>query len=782
LDERKPSPLHAVDVPRGPQPRLAFGPFVLDPETGTLSEGDRLIPLAPKPFDTLLYLARGAGRVVGKRELMDRLWADTFVTDDVLVQCVVEIRRALGDQAKESRYLQTLPRRGYRFLPEVQTLAPGAPQPPAQAPPALPPPVVPRRSRRVVAAATAGVLLLAGLAALPVLRRGPPAEAPVELVAEPGSVVVLPVRVQEDAAQSDWLRQGLAEMIRAQLGQKPGLHVVARHRLAAALGEAGVHEDQAPSAAVASGLARRLQAERLVTGSFVRVEDRFVMRAEVVDVASGRGVGSASAEGRYPTDLLDAVDRLCLQLIGHLGPERRADAAAWQPSSLATRSVEASRAYVEALAAFERGGRRGAEEAEAHLDHALALDPSFAQAYVKKAHIQHWRQRWAYGDPDPSEALRAAVRRMASLPDRDRLLVKGFEDLILRQQPAEAVSEWNKLLQLYPTYAQEAGVPGLIAETYRTLGRWDDLILMGGAQVGAPSLPTAERAQLHGLLAQAFRRKGELTQALDHASEAVRLWPFKDGPEYLKQRTYRGRMALEAGRQPEALAEFRAVAAAPDADVVGATEAAWGLYMAGRAPEAAAVLERAIALDPQYGNAYHLQGWLRLADGHAAEAAERLLLAFERTPRAFGYPHVGVVGGDLAALYYAGVAWDKAGEPGRAHAAFTRLVEHCRGLEARLGEASSARWQAENFLARAEARLGRPVAEPARLAGDDTTYFVQTARLHAVMGRREQALGELVQGLTLGHGELRHIGDDPDFESLRGEPEFQRLVSARLPR
>ena len=74
-------------------------------------------------------------------------------------------------------------------------------------------------------------------------------------------------------------------------------------------------------------------------------------------------------------------------------------------------------------------------------------------------------------------------------------------------------------------------------------------------------------------------------------------------------------------------------------------------------------------------------------------------------------------------------------------------------------------------------RQGAPVEEPSRLEGDDATYFVQSARLHALEGQRERALRELAQGLALGHGEWRHIADDPDFETLREDAEFQRLVT-----
>ena len=103
-----------------PPPRLVFGPFALDPESGRLMEDERVVPLAPKPFETLRYLASHPGRVVPKAELMEKLWPDTFVTDDVLVQCVVEIRRALGDHARTPQYVETIPRRGYEFLAAVR--------------------------------------------------------------------------------------------------------------------------------------------------------------------------------------------------------------------------------------------------------------------------------------------------------------------------------------------------------------------------------------------------------------------------------------------------------------------------------------------------------------------------------------------------------------------------------------------------------------------------------------------------------------------------------------
>lgn len=96
-----------------------FGDFRLQPERAALLKGDREVKLRPKVYDALQYLIANRGRVVPKEELIQALWPEAFVTDDSLVQCMVELRRALDDRAQE--ILKTVPRRGYIFAAEVDT-------------------------------------------------------------------------------------------------------------------------------------------------------------------------------------------------------------------------------------------------------------------------------------------------------------------------------------------------------------------------------------------------------------------------------------------------------------------------------------------------------------------------------------------------------------------------------------------------------------------------------------------------------------------------------------
>src|SRR6059036_3509378 len=95
----------------------SFDSFTLDLARGCLLRGEQEVKLRPKVFDALLYLVENNNRLVTKAELIQAIWPDSFVTDDSLVQCTVELRRALDD--REQQLLKTVPRRGYVFTAEV---------------------------------------------------------------------------------------------------------------------------------------------------------------------------------------------------------------------------------------------------------------------------------------------------------------------------------------------------------------------------------------------------------------------------------------------------------------------------------------------------------------------------------------------------------------------------------------------------------------------------------------------------------------------------------------
>ena len=99
-----------------------FSDFTIDIEQKVLLRGGKAIPMAPKVFETLLALVENHGRIVLKEELMKRLWPDTFVEESNLTFNIQQLRKSLGDNAREPLYIETIPRRGYRFIAEMKPL------------------------------------------------------------------------------------------------------------------------------------------------------------------------------------------------------------------------------------------------------------------------------------------------------------------------------------------------------------------------------------------------------------------------------------------------------------------------------------------------------------------------------------------------------------------------------------------------------------------------------------------------------------------------------------
>jgi len=96
--------------------RLRFDRFELDEADARLTCAGEPVPLAPRPFAVLCTLARSPGMLVTKNALLDAVWGHRFVSDSVLKSAISEVRAALGDDPKQPRYIETVSRRGYRFI------------------------------------------------------------------------------------------------------------------------------------------------------------------------------------------------------------------------------------------------------------------------------------------------------------------------------------------------------------------------------------------------------------------------------------------------------------------------------------------------------------------------------------------------------------------------------------------------------------------------------------------------------------------------------------------
>ena len=105
-----------------------FGPFRLSVVDRQLFQGDAPIPLTPKVFETLVVLVEEAGRLVQKDEFLSRIWPDTVVEEVGLAHNISQLRRVLGDARDEPQFIQTVPKRGYRFVAPVTIVPPASPE------------------------------------------------------------------------------------------------------------------------------------------------------------------------------------------------------------------------------------------------------------------------------------------------------------------------------------------------------------------------------------------------------------------------------------------------------------------------------------------------------------------------------------------------------------------------------------------------------------------------------------------------------------------------------
>src|ERR1035441_2274352 len=189
-----------------------FGQYRIDTGERLLRRGDELISLPPKASDTLLVLVRSAGRMVDKGDLMKAVWPDTFVEEGALTRNISLIRKTLGDMGDEAAYIETIPRRGYRFVAPVRMFV----VEPAGAAAATPPQSSRPALKWIVLAV---VLLLTGIGAIAKFVVGNIGTRPLApLTAPANTLAVLPFRsVEKDVSEQDYFADGMTQAVMTRL-------------------------------------------------------------------------------------------------------------------------------------------------------------------------------------------------------------------------------------------------------------------------------------------------------------------------------------------------------------------------------------------------------------------------------------------------------------------------------------------------------------------------------------------------------------------------------------
>lgn len=384
--------------------RYAFGDFVLERSQRRVLRGDgTALDLTPRLFDALLLFVERAGDLLDKDTLMRVLWRGVVVEENSLSQVVSGLRRALGDDPQQSRYIRTIPRRGFRFVAAVTVLPGGDATAPAE--PRAAERDVPESSRRrhwLRGAAAAGVAAGLGIgwwAWREEAGDGAPA---------PGATLaVLPFRPLNAEGRDELLELGMADSIAARLSSVPGLVVRSSSSVMRYSGSA-----QDPKRA-----ARDLDVGYVVDGTLQRRGDQLRVTARLLRAADGAAVWTGSFDETIAS-VFDVQDQISLRVLSALAPMLQSLAAgnAQQSEPGGTRSPDAYQLYL--AAAWRSQDMRSDSNAKA-IDlcrQALAIDPNYAHAWALLAWV-HRRRLWRVDAPpaDVFDAQGEAVRRALAL-------------------------------------------------------------------------------------------------------------------------------------------------------------------------------------------------------------------------------------------------------------------------------------------------------------------------------------------------------------------------------
>ena len=419
--------------------RYAFGDFVLERSQQRVTHRDGTpLNLSPRHFSALLLFAERAGDLLDKDTLMLALWPGLVVEENNLSQVVSGLRRALGDDTQGSRYIQTVPRRGFRFVaavtvlpdadadapPPVETLPRADALPRAERPtptPTLPPseppsestlagaPVAPddpskrRTLRLAVAGGATTVLASAGWWAW---RRAPAAGPPGPTLA------VLPFKPLVAEGRDELLEVGMADSLITRLSTVPGLVV---RSVGSVLRYAGPAQDPVRAA-------HELDVTWIVDGSLQRRGDQLRATARLLRAADGSAAWSGSFDEKF-TGVFDMQDQISNRVMQALAPTLQAAAGAGTAANTppltdlgGTRSIEAYQLYLAASQHAQGLRADGLRKSLELLNQALTVDPGYALAWVKLAEIH--KRRLFSADAVPSEVfgpIKVALQRALAL-------------------------------------------------------------------------------------------------------------------------------------------------------------------------------------------------------------------------------------------------------------------------------------------------------------------------------------------------------------------------------
>lgn len=482
---------------------LRFGEFILDRHEKILSRDGRPVSLPPKALELLLVLLEKPGHIVQKDLLFERVWPNTFVEEGNLTYTITLLRKALNDDAENPQYIETIPRRGYRFIAALSSAETRGEEDtgviPGENADALlqTPSSLAASGRRTlgigrIVAALALVSLLTGAIAFGYYfftRKR-------TIAGDKRSIAVLPFVNESGNADIEYLSDGISETLINSLSELEQLKVVAR-----ATAFRFKNRQSNPS-----DVGRELGVDTVLTGKVTSVGDTLIVQADLIDVSDGSQIWGERYTKKL-ADLISVPESISRGIITSLQPKLSSEASK-QFAELYAGSSHAYELDMKGRFFWNRRTEEGLRKGIEYFDQAIAEDPNYALAHVGLADSYNVMGFYTFLRPDESfpKAKVAARRALELNPDLAQAHNSlAYTALYYDWDFDTAEKEFRRAIELKPNYAVAHQWYGnLLTAT----GRWDEAL-------------------------QSFRRAHEL-DPLSQVITAVPAWTYYYSHDYDK--------------------------------------------------------------------------------------------------------------------------------------------------------------------------------------------------------------------------------------------------------
>jgi len=406
------------------QDTFKVGDLLVSPRLNTISRNGTTNRVEPKAMQVLTCLAAQPGKVVSKEDLIETVWAETHVTDDVLTGCISALRRAFEDNPRTPAFIQTIPKSGYRLIAPVSAVN-GNDQPAVAGTKASKKPAWLAGAALVVLAASLGFWFLRPARAI-------------------DSVAILPFTNSGADPNTEYLSDGITESIIDSISQLPNLRVMAWTTVAR-------YKSQTKDPLAIGG---ELGVKSVLTGKIVQSGNQLQIQTELVDLATGSRLWGE----QYTRQLSDVIplqkeislrisEKLRLKLSG-------ADEQKLKKNT--TADPEAYTLYLKGRYFWNKRSEEGMRKAISYFQHAIDRDPGYALAYAGLADAYNLGDDW--GSTPPSESFPRAKAAALRALDLDDSLAEAHTSLAFVKANYDwdfpgAEEEFQRAIALNPNYA-----------------------------------------------------------------------------------------------------------------------------------------------------------------------------------------------------------------------------------------------------------------------------------------------------------------------------------------